>query len=679
MRFLALSSLQTKLTVSVLAVLALVSAFMIWFFPTRMMESATRSERDRAEAVAALLGEAVGPGLDFDNEEAVRGLLDGLAATRGAMSALVLREDGTPLAAWRADELVKSNPGNVKTPVVELRGDVLRIARPIKGFAGAKGTLYIQFSLAELELEKSNILRVTLIFSVLLLLGGSALSWWVGGFVARPIVALTEITADVVRSGNLRRKIEARSDDEVGQLSLAFGQMLDTLRDILSRAAALSTEMSAVSQKLDGATRTVATGGDRIAERVKQSTKSAHDMLRSLERVGRAAAELSASANETYTASTEVQNASVAASNNLTEMVAAASTTTEAIDKVARGVSDTAERVTGLDRVIEETRASIADMQRSMEEVRRKTIDTARLSEQMSEDATSGMTAISRTLEGLDQIRSASTLVNDALAQLTTRIAQISDILRVMDEISSQTNLLSLNASIIASQAGESGRAFSVVAQEIKALASRSEGYTGQIEELVERIHSDASAVTTAMNKGLESVERGVDLGRDTERVLESIVRSARSSNGMVQQISSEGEQQVRHVEDVVAAVRRIGDAAKHLSETARKQASETTLISDQSQRVRELTNRVQQTAQAQASAAQQIGGAARTTSSMVESLGQAQSEQRDQSRRVLDAVQAIDVVTQEQRALVNELETTTRALRQQAKDLEEQLQGFEY
>jgi methyl-accepting chemotaxis protein len=311
--------------------------------------------------------------------------------------------------------------------------------------------------------------------------------------------------------------------------------------------------------------------------------------------------------------------------------------------------------------------------------VRRKSGDTARLSDQMSEDARNGKVAIARTLEGLDDIRVASTVVNEALMQLTTRIAQISDILAVIDDISAQTNLLSLNASIIASSAGESGRAFSVVAQEIKALAARSEGYTGQIEELVESIQSDANNVTGAMNKGLESVARGVDLGRDTERVLESIVHSAASSNGMVQQIAAEGEQQVRHVEDVVAAVRRMAEASRHLSDTARKQATDTTLIVEQSKRMRELTGGVQSSAQAQATAASQIGNAARTTSTMVEGLGQAQGEQKEQSKRVLDAVEAIDVVGREQRALVSDLETTVKALREQADDLKRQLAAFEF
>jgi methyl-accepting chemotaxis protein len=679
MRFFALGSLQAKLTLSVVAILVVISAFMLWFFPARMVESATRSEVDRADAVAALLGEAVGPGLDFDNEDGVKTLLEGLSTTRGARAAVVIREEGSVLSSWKGAELIKEKPKNVEAPQDVVQGDLLRVARPIKGLAGAKGSIYIVFSLAELESEKENVLRVTLIFSLLMLFFGSALSWYVGGIVARPIVALTEMTADVVRSGNFRRVIPVESEDEVGRLSRAFGRLLETLRSILSRTATLSSELGQVSERLDAASKTVAGGSDRIAERVRQSDRSSREMLVSLERVARAVEELSTSANETYAASDQVQLASNASTNDLTQMITSVETTASAIDKIAKGVYDTANRITGFDRVIDETRGSISEMQRSIEQVRKKTTDTAKLSQSMSDDAKSGMGALARTLEGLDDIRNSSEAVNEALVQLTTRILQISEILQVIDELSAQTNLLSLNASIIASQAGESGRAFSVVATEIKALAARSEGYTGQIEELVERVQADANNVTSAMNKGLESVERGVKLGHETERVLVSIVERAQNSNDMVQSIAAEGEQQVRHVEDVVAAVRRMGEGSRHLSDTAKKQAQDTALISEQSRRMRQLTGGVQASAQAQATAAQQISGTARNTSAMVEALGQAQSEQKDQSNRVLEAVQAIDVVTKQQRTLVNDLETTVKTLRQQAKDLERQLSEFQF
>ncbi len=156
-------------------------------------------------------------------------------------------------------------------------------------------------------------------------------------------------------------------------------------------------------------------------------------------------------------------------------------------------------------------------MDASIGQVETNANETARLSEQVSEDAQSGVESLQKTLSGIDRIKETSRTAAGVIESLGKRISDIGNILNVIDDVAEQTNLLALNAAIIAAQAGEHGKGFAVVAEEIKDLAERTGASTKEIAELIRSIQEESRNAVAVMNQGVKNVEEGVQLGREAE------------------------------------------------------------------------------------------------------------------------------------------------------------------
>ena len=183
--------------------------------------------------------------------------------------------------------------------------------------------------------------------------------------------------------------------------------------------------------------------------------------------------------------------------------------------------------------------------------------------------------------ETLDSIENISTTVGDAastIAELNGHTQQISEIIGVIRGIADQTNLLALNAAIEAARAGEQGRGFAVVADEVRNLASRSAASTQQITGMISKIQSGADASIRSMENTVNNVSRGVTLANQTGEAISSIRSHASNLTGLMGEISHTLREQSTAANEVVSTVGNItslseqsGDAARHVSQEASK------------------------------------------------------------------------------------------------------------
>src|SRR4029450_2053050 len=124
------------------------------------------------------------------------------------------------------------------------------------------------------------------------------------------------------------------------------------------------------------------------------------------------------------------------------------------------------------------------------------------------------------------------------LEKLADRIAQIGEIVDVIGGINEETNPLSVNAAIIAAQAGEQGKAFAVVANHVKTLAQRTAGSTKEIEALIRAVQDESSNAVRAMGAGMDAVESGVQRSRKAGEELDRIRGSSRDASSRVAEIA---------------------------------------------------------------------------------------------------------------------------------------------
>lgn len=189
---------------------------------------------------------------------------------------------------------------------------------------------------------------------------------------------------------------------------------------------------------------------------------------------------------------------------------------------------------------------ALEDMRSSAEHV----AESARLSQDIAEEserlATNGAAIVHAAGEEMARIETSMKEIAILVASMGKRSDQIGGIVSVIKGIAEQTNLLALNAAIEAARAGEQGRGFAVVADEVKKLAERTAGATGEISGMISNILQEIEATVIGMDNGRKQAESGLQLAREAEQALESIRTGAHSTMDRVRNIAAATEQQTR-------------------------------------------------------------------------------------------------------------------------------------
>jgi len=186
-----------------------------------------------------------------------------------------------------------------------------------------------------------------------------------------------------------------------------------------------------------------------------------------------------------------------------------------------------------------------------------------------------GVSAIEVTLSGINKIAESANSASDVIQRLGSRIDNIGSILEVIVEVASQTKLLALNAAIIASQAGEHGRGFSVLAEQIKELAARTNTSASEISELIRTIQEESNTALAVILDSGDHVREGVQLGQEAATVLRKIHDSANRASHQVGQITAATVEQARATKRVLDSVDRIATNVQEINRAANERARE--------------------------------------------------------------------------------------------------------
>jgi methyl-accepting chemotaxis protein len=225
--------------------------------------------------------------------------------------------------------------------------------------------------------------------------------------------------------------------------------------------------------------------------------------------------------------------------------------------------------------------ASIGEMAATVQEVANSASATASATHAAQQEANSGRKVVGETMDAIHVLAEEVQRAGAVIGRLEQDSEQIGSVLDVIRGIADQTNLLALNAAIEAARAGEQGRGFAVVADEVRTLASRTQQSTREIQEMIERLQEAAREAVQVMNVGTEQAQASVSQAALAGKSLDTIADAVSSINGMSAQIATAAEQQTAAAAEISRNVESINMRAEHNSEGANRAAECTRRLVD--------------------------------------------------------------------------------------------------
>jgi methyl-accepting chemotaxis protein len=235
----------------------------------------------------------------------------------------------------------------------------------------------------------------------------------------------------------------------------------------------------------------------------------------------------------------------------LQEVVDATQATSSAASQISSSSEELASGAQELSSQVHEIASAIEQMTSTIIQTSKSTNRTAENSKHSVEVAQRGGEVILQTVDGITKIAEVVSKASDIIQELGKNSQQIGDIVQVIDEIADQTNLLALNAAIEAARAGEQGRGFAVVADEVRKLAERTTKATKEIAQMIRKIQTDTKNAVESVNQGAIVVEEGKKLASKAGQSLKEIISSANEVVDLANQVASASEEQSSTAEQI--------------------------------------------------------------------------------------------------------------------------------
>ncbi len=394
-------------------------------------------------------------------------------------------------------------------------------------------------STASFDSTKSTSLTIMLVVALLAVLLAMGIAWVITRGIKLSVAPLLR-AAEGISAGELDQAVDVRSRDEFGQITAAFGRMIEYLRSLAAGAERiahgdLTTRVEPTSER------------DILGHAFLAMSDSLTGMIGQVRQ-----------ASETLSASSE-------------EMASTSEETGRAVGEIAQAMNDVASGAERQVKLVEETRVSAQE--------------TAAQANQARDDAQAGGRAAEQASQAMEAMRDSTTSVTEAMRGLAGKSEQIGGIVATITGIASQTNLLALNAAIEAARAGEQGRGFAVVAEEVRKLAEESQAAATQISTLIGEIQDETQRTMLVVEDGGKRAENGVAIveqareafqriGVQVEEVatrINAIVNSTAEVAAVAEQSSASTEQVSASTEETSASAEEIAASAQDLANTAER------------------------------------------------------------------------------------------------------------
>ncbi len=606
------------------------------------------------------------------------------------LAVIFSKADGTPMTSARAS--FNQNHPEVQTAFADEKSqDVAKLAAALRRSAdplevavnvsipGVKiGEIRLFFSRAMIRSTTKRVMLILVGLSGFIVASISFLVFlMVRKMIVQP-VRLAQSVATRVAEGDLTQSVRVNTVDEIGNLGRGLNRMTMGLRDMIGRVRESSRKLDTVSGEVSSVSANVMGGSQVQAEAVDEASSSVNEMHYALQEIAESVADLNLTSEQTSASAAETAASNDEVARLMTDLAASVEETSSAISQMSTAIAETAENATSLSQAADATAASATEINASVREVDESARTSAELAEAVTLDAQNlGMRSIEKTVEGMRRIEEETRRSAEVINRLGERADSIGGILTVIEDITDQTALLALNAAILAAQAGEHGKGFSVVAAQIRELANRTAASTQEIGKLITSVQQDSREAVEVMRQGVDVAADGTRLAHEAGDALRKILGRAGQSREMSQAISRAAAEQAAGMKQVTGEVDRMNAMAHQIERATDEQRKGSEQIMRAAERMRDITRFVKTATTEQVKASSAITAAVETMSGKVGLVNRAAVEVRTGSDLIVKAIERIKLTARENAELANRLNSAVDVLSAQAGALKQQIERF--
>lgn len=359
-----------------------------------------------------------------------------------------------------------------------------------------------------------------------------------------------------VAGGNLSENSQPQSENDF--LGNAFAEMILKLRHLVSKIRNDANQLVNMSQESQ----------DRAQEEAESVEK------------------ISLSVEETSTSMTEMAISIGEVNENMQGLASFVGETMSSIEEMTSSIKQIVLHSEQLASASEQTSVSIQQISASLQQIAGTAQQSKKLSDTATQDATDGRKAVEKMIQSMKVIQQMVTVTAEAIQLLNKRTESIEKILEVIKDISEQTSLLSINASIISKKAGERGRGFNVIADKVRKLADQSSSSAKEIALIIRDVRKEAAHAVEVVSMGNEKVREGVTLAELAGKALDKIILGANESSTVVVKIAETTEEQTKIGQHIMESMDQVVEMVNQIKRATKEQEKSSSFIMKQAEQI---------------------------------------------------------------------------------------------
>ncbi len=500
----------------------------------------------------------------------------------------------------------------------------------------------------------------------------------VSRMVTGPVEQLGITLKEVIDKKDFTRRADTGRQDEIGTLAAGVNHLIERLEKFVAGMDAVASRISQLSPRIAGSINETRESSQAEASTMNNVVMSVQQMSATVSSVAESSESLSASAEESSSAILEMNASNQEVARHTAELKSSIEEVTTSVMEMIAAIREVAQHIETVSSAAEETSASAIQIEATAREVERAAKESAKLSQQVSAEARDiGVRSIGETTAAMNRIKESVKTYSDLITQLGKRSEEIGKILGVIVEVTERTNLLALNASILAAQAGEHGRGFAVVAEEIKALADRTSGSAQDIGKLIAAVQKETKGAVAAMADSLSAVDEGVNRSQAAasalNKILESSDRSAETAN-MIERSMSEQSRGIKQVSEAVSNVKQM---MNQIASATQAQSKGTEMILSASEGMRDISRQVNNAMIEQERGGRQIAEAAENVTARAAAIAASTREQGSLSDTIRQEMERVQDLPSQNVKRMEAIATSVKNLEDEALHLKQQLMSM--